>query len=288
MQAEAIVWLNSADEERLSPDERIALPTALTWLAFTTLDLERVRQLDDLMRATPAGHATLLPLRFLAAWRLNRSDLDAFIRRDGHCAVDAWRRQEWQQHCDLIEAMALLLAGRPADAVRKILSWARNIIDSHNRNNIAALALAQHLNGNHAEVTRLVRELDEIPATTTITFSDLIGGLVTVAEAVGRTHLHAACTALGHLLDTTDHEYPHLVTAWGFGVQAAAVVAYFADRPSDAVTLLAASRHHRLHYRYEAAEALGRHRTSSRRPNSATRPRQTPNTADGRCRSPTS
>ena len=255
--AEAIVWLNSADEERLSPDERIALPTALTWLAFTTLDLERVRQLDDLMRATPAGHAALLPLRFLAAWRLNRSDLDAFL-----AAMDIPRStpgadESWQQHCDLIEAMALLLAGRPADAVR-ILSWARNIIDSHNRNNIAALALAQHLNGNHAEVTRLVRELDEIPATTTFTFSDLIGGLVTVAEAVGRHDLHAACTTLGHLLDTTDHEYPHLVTAWGFGVQAAAVVAYFADRPSDAVTLLAASRHHRLHYRYEAAEALGR------------------------------
>jgi hypothetical protein len=165
--------------------------------------------------------------------------------------------RRWQQLCDLLEGVALLLAGRPSDAV-DVLSWAAATVSNETRNFVAVIMLAEHLTGNHGEVTRLMRMLDDLPPAPTATFSDLIGGLGAVTEAVGRHDVPASRKALQNLLDTTDREYPHLVTAYGFGLQAAAVVAHLTDRPEDAVTLLAGSEHHGLHYRYEGAEALGR------------------------------
>ena len=63
---------------------------------------------------------------------------------------------------------------------------------------------------------------------------------------------------LTELLDTLTHDYAHMPSASGFGIQAAAVVATAAGRPADAITLLTGSRRHGLHRRYEGATALGR------------------------------
>ena len=55
--------------------------------------------------------------------------------------------------------------------------------------------------------------------------------------------------------------------AFGFGIQAAAMVAYLAGRPDEAISLLSGSRRHGLHLRFEGASALGRrylHRSRSR------------------------
>jgi hypothetical protein len=64
--------------------------------------------------------------------------------------------------------------------------------------------------------------------------------------------------ALHDLLAATAESYAHAPNASGFGLQAAASVAYLAGRPVDAVVLLAGSHHHRLHLRFEGAAALGR------------------------------
>jgi predicted ATPase/class 3 adenylate cyclase len=253
--AEGSRWLNAGLQEARSTDDHLAFTTAATWLAFTTFD-RRLSEIDDVLRITPEDHPAQLPLRFLAAWRIIRGDYSRL--RDVLDTVrshpDATER--WQQLCDLLDAIGLLLAGRPADAV-DVLSWVTTV-SIETRNFVATVILAEHLAGLHADASRLMHLLNELPPAPTTTFSDLIRGLAAVAEAVGRTDQSDARQALQQLLETIDREYPHLRTTYGFGLQAAAVVAHITDRPEDVITLLAGSERHGLHYRYEGAEALGR------------------------------
>jgi hypothetical protein len=120
------------------------------------------------------------------------------------------------------------------------------------------LALACHLAGRHQDVTDIVTEFELDRRTPAGYWGDLVGQLILVLDAVGRRNLATARQALAQLMTTTAERYAQVKSAYGFGVQAAAAVAYLAERPADALTILAASRRHRLDIRYEGGLALGR------------------------------
>jgi predicted ATPase len=256
---EALRWLElpANVDGSLTLDDHLALRTAESWLAITTLDVDRMGALDEHLDNTPLDHAARLPLQFLKAWTLVWRDSPAFgellttIR--GSVASDV----RWRRYCDVLQSMAFLLADRPLDAVA-LLSWAGTDADTDAHYTARRLlAIAYHLAERHDDVTAVVAGLSD-RAVPPNSFSDLITALVIVIESVGRNDQRSARRALRDLLDTTDRNYPHMTTTWGFGLEAAGVVAQLLGRPGDALTLLAGSRHHGLHVRYEGAAALGR------------------------------
>jgi predicted ATPase/class 3 adenylate cyclase len=257
---EALGWLTiPADlDESLSLDARLAWRTAATWLAFTDIDVDGISAIDRHLQMAPLDHPARGSLLFLKAWTLVWVDRDAFSKLLSSVRASRENDVYWQRQCDLLEGMALLLANRPVEAI-DCLSWAvAPNDDTETRSARLFLAIAYHLADRHNDVTSIVTGIDRGDTPPSGFFSDLIIALVVVIEAVGRSDRTSARRALRELLDTTDRTYPHLTTASGFGVQAGAVVAHLVGRPEDAVTLLAGSRHHGLHRRYEGATALGR------------------------------
>jgi hypothetical protein len=120
------------------------------------------------------------------------------------------------------------------------------------------LAVALHLAGRHDDVTEIVAKLELHRRSPGGFWGDLVGELILVLDAVGHGELAAARQALTQLMTTTARRYAHVKWAYGFGVQAAALVAELADRPEDALTILTGSHRHHLDLRYEGGTALGR------------------------------
>jgi predicted ATPase len=245
-------------DETLPLDARLAWRTAATWAAFAAFDVERMLAVDDHLRLVPDGHPALCPLLFAKAWTNTFTDraearrLLAEVRvAGGH---DAW----WTVNCDHLEALTWLMDGHIDEAIGLFAHAVELAERSGAPNAQMSMAIAYHLAGRHEDVTTIVAELELDKAPRDGYWGDLTAGLIVVIEAVGRADLASARRALAELLATTARRYPHVETAAGFGVQAAAMVAYLAGRPEDSLILLAGSRHHRLHLRFEGAFALGR------------------------------
>ena len=265
---EALRWVRipAPLDEALALDERLACRVAASWLAIAAMDSDGVLAIDAHLALAPPDHPAQVPLMFLKAWTLDRTDREkcrsllASIRR---------RRPDddrWRQQCDAIEGLTLLLDDQPAEATAYFQSAAQGDRTTNARAALLFLAIADHLLGRHDEVTAIVDEVNTELGNNGAYFADLLTGLVVVMEAVGRDDLRTAGRALMNLLDTTASTYPHMPMALGFGIQAAAMVAYLAGRPDDAITLLSGSRRHVLHLRFEGASALGRrylHRSRS-------------------------
>ena len=253
---EALRWISIPTEfdVTLGLDERLASRVAATWLAFPAMDVNRILAIGAHLELAPPDHPAQAPLLFLKAWGLDWRDHAACRRLLASVRTHRPDDTHWQHGCDRIEGFSLLLDDQPAEATPYFLSAAGRDPTTNAR---SCLAIAYHLDGRHDQVTAIVAELNSDDAHHTAYFSALIAELVVVAEAVGGDDLVGAGRALTDLLDQTAVSYPHMPTAYGFGVQAAAMVAYLARRPADAITLLSGSQHHRLHRRFEGAAALG-------------------------------
>jgi hypothetical protein len=256
---EALQWLEppGAPDEALPLDDRLARATAVTWLAFPAMDVTPMSDIDAYIRLAPPDHPAQVPLRFLKAWTLVWSDRDTSRRLLASVRTCRPDDTAYRQESDVIEGWGLLLDDRPAEAA---LSFSSAV--GHQAGHVRAaelcLAMAHHLDGRHDLTTATLAGLDRDYVERRGFFLDLIASLVAVMEAVGREDVATARRTLADLLDETATNYPHIPTAAGFGIQAAAVVAYAAGRPVDAITLLSGSRRHGLHVRFEGATALGR------------------------------
>jgi predicted ATPase/class 3 adenylate cyclase len=254
---EGLAWLVLPAEldEQLPLDDRLAWRTAATWAAIAVWDVEQMRQLEDHLRLVPPGHPALCPLLFVKAWiRTDRAEHRRLVADVRNVAGDD---PVWTANCDLIEGLTRLLDGQIAEAIAMLT----HSVEMSKHTGVAAygmnLAVALHVAGCHDDVTTIVAELQLHRRSPSAYWGDLVTGLILVIEAVGRRDLASARGALADLMTTTARRYPHVASAYGFGVQAATTVAYLAERPEDALMLLAGSRRHRLDVRYEGAAALG-------------------------------
>jgi predicted ATPase/class 3 adenylate cyclase len=257
---EGLAWLVLPAEldEQLALDDRLAWRAAASWAAVAIIDLKQLRAVPNHLRLVPPGHPALCPLLFVNAWRRMQIDRTELRRRLAEVRIIAGDDPGWTANCDLLEGMAWLLDGQVTEAIA-VLTHALEVSEPPAADHQMNLAVALHLAGRHDDVTAIVAELQlhRLPARGY--WGDLVTGLILVIEAGGRGDLVSARRALADLLITTARRYPHLDNAYGYGVQAAGIVACLGGRAEDALTVFAASRHHRLDQRYEGAIALGRH-----------------------------
>jgi predicted ATPase/class 3 adenylate cyclase len=257
---EGLAWMVLASEvdETLPLDARLAWRTASTWAAFAAFDVERQRAVHDHLRLVPDGHPAFCPLLFVKAWTKTSTDRPEARRLLAGVRAAAGHDASWTANCDHLEALTWLIDGHIDEAIALL----GHAVELNERSGVSQarmyMALALHLAGRHDDVTSVVAELHLDKAPRGGYWGDLTAGVIAVIEAVGRSDLLAARGALAELLTTTARRYPHVETAAGFGVQAAAIVAWLAGRPDESLTLLAGSRRHRLHLRFEGTNALGR------------------------------
>jgi len=257
---EGLAWLvlTSEDDETLPLDARLAWRTAATWAAAAAFDFERMLAVEDHLRLVPDGHPALCPLLFAKAWTHTFTDRAEARRLLAEVRVAAGDDAWWTANCDHLEALTWLMDGHLGTAI-ELLAHVVELADRFGvPNALTSMAIAFHLAERNDDVTSVVAQLKLDNAPQGGYWGDLTTGLIVVIEAVGREDLASACRALSQLLATTSRRYPHVETAAGFGVQAAAIVAYLAGQLEHSLTLLAGSRRHRLHLRFEGAYALGR------------------------------
>ena len=164
---EALRWVRMPAplDEALTLDQRLACRVAASWLAIAAMDSDGVLAIDAHLALAPSNHPAQVPLQFLKAWTLDRTD-----REKCRSLLASIRRQRpdddrWQRQCDAIEGLTLLLDDQPAEATA-YFSQPRKVNARPPRASLLFLAIANHLLGRHDEVTAIVEEVNTELATT--------------------------------------------------------------------------------------------------------------------------
>jgi predicted ATPase/class 3 adenylate cyclase len=254
---EAGRWLDQASGPD-GPDEiRLAAIVARSWMAISEIDIPKILGIRTLRATVPDDHPAARSLQFLIAWTAIDRGVTTFDRMMGPARVGIDEDGHWLRMCQLLRGITLMVERRHGEAIDELIRVAAaGGADAHYVT--PNLAAAEHLAGRHHDVTALRRDLEEVTFPVT-SFSDLTLDIVAIADHIGRHEVPLARRHLRSLLDDVERNYTHVPLVAGFGVELAGVIAAVGGQPEVAVTLLAGSRYHRLHLRFEGARALGDH-----------------------------
>jgi predicted ATPase/class 3 adenylate cyclase len=254
---EASRWLDQGGRDDGPEEVRLAVIVARSWMAISAVDIPTIVGIRELLATVPDGHPAARPLQFLRAWTSFERGVTTLDRLMGPARGGADEDGHWSRMCHFLRGITLAVERRYSEAVIELeQATSGGGVDAQYA--LVNLAMADHLDGRHEAVAAVRRDLER-SAVPVAAFSDLHPDMVAITDHIGRHEVALARRHLSALLDVSERNYAHVPLIDGFAVELAAVIAAVGGQPEDAVTLLAGSRHHGLHRRFEAARALGDH-----------------------------